>query len=427
MAITIQDQPYQWSPRGQKLMIVATSTEYAQDGFKYGVEVTNTDTGKTYTFFLSPALDNRLYFDMQSLVQLRNKETELMHATLVSSTFEEGNNALNEFSFVISEYWIVAGVLTLNAGSEEAGTNVSVVNGYYQVSDGYKPNANSGAIDVKYALNSNTSRMMSDRVNGTHQPTVLPGGFTRDNIFIPVREEDYGMLFIPGNSDLLSNNDALQYRIILYDNAFDSHIGSFVPLNGFDIEGLGVYPANINADDGYDIKPSDFPGWKFYQVNIKGTAGAQKSEYYIFYNICEYGRCECIFENIRLGWVNSRSGWEYLNFNKRSEMSNEIDRKVYRRNLFNSNTTIFNKYDRGLFQRQNLVQRVLSVTSDFIQQGEFELLRGLLASNQVHWIHDDGTFTPVNIDDTSFTEKNTRDGKLYNVTLKVRMANEYWS
>jgi hypothetical protein len=427
MAITIQDQPYAWSPRGQKLMIVATSSEYAQDGFKYGVEVTNTDTGKTYTFFLSPALDNRLYFDMQSLVQLRNKETELMHATLVSATFEEGDNALNRFNFIISEYWIVAGVLTLNTGSEVEGSTVAVVNGYYQISDGYKPSANGGIIDVKYALNSNQSRMMSDRFKDTHIPRKAIGGTSANNIFIPVREEDYGMLFIPGNTDWLVSNDAYQYRIILYDVNFNSNIGSWVALNGFDIEGLGVYPANINADDGYDIKPSDFSGWKFYQVNIKGTAGAQKSEYYIFYNICEYGRCECIFETIRLGWVNSRSGWDYFNFNKRSEFNNEIDRKVYRRNLFNSNTTIFNKWDRGLYQRQNLVQRVLSVTSDFIQQGEFELLRGLLASNQVHWIHDDGTFTPVNIDDTAFTEKNTRDGKLYNVTLKVRMANEYWT
>jgi len=427
MAITIQDQPYTWSPRGQKLMIVATSTEYAQDGFKYGVEVTNTATGKTYNFYLSPALDNRLYFDMQSLIQLRNRETELMHATLVSSTFEEAKNGLNKFNFILSEYWIVGGVLTLNTGSEVEGTMIAAVNGYYQVSDGYKPNANTGAIDVKYALNSNQSRMMSDRFKDTHIPRKPIGGASANNIFIPVREEDYGMLFIPGNSDYLASNDAYQYRIILYDVDFNSNIGSWIPLNGFDIEGLGVYPANINADDGYDIKPSDFPNWKYYRVNIKNAAEASKTIDYVFFNMCEFGMCECIFETIRLGWVNSRSGWDYFNFNKRSEFNNEIDRKVYRRNLFNSNTTIFNKYDRGLFQRQNLVQRVLSVTSDFIQQGEFELLRGLLASNQVHWIHDDGTFTPVNIDDTSFTEKNTRDGKLYNVTLKVRMANEYWT
>jgi hypothetical protein len=31
------------------------------------------------------------------------------------------------------------------------------------------------------------------------------------------------------------------------------------------------------------------------------------------------------------------------------------------------------------------------------------------------------------LDDTNYTEKKTRDGKLYNLTLKVRIANEYWT
>jgi len=426
MAITIQDQPYPWSPRGQKLMIVASSTNTGQDGFQYHVVVSNIVTGKTYSFFLSPAVDGRLYFDMQSLIQLRNLEQEYMHATIISTTFDDNSNAFNELAFNLSEYWIVGGVLTLNEGSTVYGENIAVVNGYYQVSNGYKPDANAGAVDVRYALSDIQSYMMSDRTPTTHQPPKRMGGFNENNVFIPVREEDYGMMFIPGNSNWLDNNDALQYRVILYDNTGDSHIGSFRSVAGYNVEGLGIYPANINDDDGYDIQPKNFPNWKFYYVQIKGTTGG-RSKIYIFYNICEVGRCECIFENIRLGWVNSRSGWDYFNFNKRSEFTDEIDRKVYRRTLFNSSPTIFNKFDRGLYQRQNLAQRVLSVTSDFIQQGEFDLLRGLLVSNQVHWIHDDGTFTPVNIDDTAFTEKNTRDGKLYNVTLKVRMANEYWT
>jgi len=426
MAITIQDQPYPWSPRGQKLMIVASSDNTVEDGFQYQVVVYNTVTDKTYTFFLSPAVDGRLYFDMQSLIQLRNRELEFMHATIISDSFDDNSNALNEVSFNISEYWIVGGVLTLNEGSTEYGDPFAVVNGYYQVSNGYKPDADAGADMVKYSLNTSTSRTMSDRTIETYQPINRPIGWNRENIFIPVREEDYGMLFIPGNSNWLDTNDVLQYRVILYDANNEAQIGSYRSVQGYNIEGLGIYPANINADDGYDIQPKNFPGWMHYYVQIKRAGGASSHRYF-FVNDCVYNRCDCIFENIRIGWVNSRSGWDYFNFNKRSEFTNEIDRKVYRRTLFNSSPTIFNKFDRGLYQRQNLAQRVLSVTSDFIQQGEFELLRGLLVSNQVHWIHDDGTFTPVNIDDTSFIEKNTRDGKLYNVTLKVRMANEYWT
>jgi hypothetical protein len=69
----------------------------------------------------------------------------------------------------------------------------------------------------------------------------------------------------------------------------------------------------------------------------------------------------------------------------------------------------------------------LTVTSDYITQDEFIYLRGLIVSNQVHLINDNGTYIAVNIDDTSYVEKTSYDGKLYNVTLKVRMANEYWT
>lgn len=426
MAITIEDQPYSWSARGQKLMIVASSTNTAQDGFQYGLVIDNTTTGQSFNFYIPPAIDGRLYFDIQSLVQIRNAEAATMHSHMISDEWNE-TGALNEFAFNISEYWIVAGVLTQNAGSIEYGTNVAIVNGYYQVSDGYKPNSNSGAQKVKYALTNNTSLTMSDRLPSTFVNKII-SGWGADNIFIPVREEDWGMMFIPGNDNWLASNDVLQYRIILYDAIFDSHIGSYLTINSAnDITGLPLYPANINSDNTYDIKPSDFPGWKYYRVNIKGSGLAQKSISYFFINACEFNLCDCIFENVRLGWVNSRSGWDYFNFSKRSEVTNEIDRKVYRRNLFNNTPTIFNSYDRGLYQRENMVQRVMTINSNYLQQGEFILLRGLLVSNQVHWIQDDGTFIPVNIDDTSYTEKNTADGKLYNLTLKVRIANEYWT
>jgi hypothetical protein len=98
--------------------------------------------------------------------------------------------------------------------------------------------------------------------------------------------------------------------------------------------------------------------------------------------------------------------------------------------LFNGTTEVFKATDRGLQERRNLVQQVITITSDFISEGEFQFLRSLLVSNQVEWLTQDAgedISIPVNLDDTSYVEKNTRDGKLYNVTLKMRIANEYWT
>jgi hypothetical protein len=162
-------------------------------------------------------------------------------------------------------------------------------------------------------------------------------------------------------------------------------------------------------------------------VRINNTSSVQVSADYIFWNECVYGNCECNWPNVRLAWVGARGGYEYFNFKKKSEYTTEVDRKIYKRPLFNNSPTIFYANDRGLNQRTNLAQRVLTVTSDFITQDEFIYLRGLIVSNQVHLINDDGTYIAVNIDDTSYVEKRTYDGKLYNLTLKVRMANEYWT
>jgi len=426
MAISIEDQPYTWAPRGQKLMIIASSTETGQNGFRYGVTINNATTGQSFDFYISSSPDGRMYFDMQPLIQLWNKEEKYMHSKALYTSYDDSVNALNEITFSISEWWIVAGVLTLNSGSAVSGTAIAVVNGYYQVTDGYQVFADTAAYNKGYALSDQNARAMSDRLPSTHLNRYLPG-WNANNIFIPVREQDYGLLYIPGNSDYLATNDVYQYRVIIYDSNYDSNVGSFVTLDGYDIEGLPVYPANINAEAGYDARPADYPGWKYYVINIKNSAVDKHSINYIFYNACEFNMCDCIFENIRLGWVNSRSGWDYFNFNKRSEFTNEIERKTYRKVLLNNTPTVFAPFDRGLKQRQNIVNRVLTINSDYIQKGEFELLRGLFVSNQVHWLQDDGTFIPVNIDDTSYTEKNTADGKLYNVTLKLRMANEYWT
>ena len=425
MAITINDQPYLWALRGQKLMIVAISDEVGNTGFKYGVQVIL--NGLPYQFYLSPAPDDRLYFDMNPLLDtMRNSEPQNFHFATDNTQVDTSGMTL---TFTLTEWWIVAGVLQENAGSAINGDSALAVNGYFQVIDGYKPNVQTGGAAVKQALTNTSSRAMSDRTVNT-SPFYLSQswslGVATNSIWIPVLEQDYGVLSIPGNDTYLTNNVVDRYTVTIFSST-GVPTQETIMLNGYDIENLPVYPANLNDWTGLTVKPSLFPNWRCYLVAVlNGATG--KSESYIFYNTHDYGQADCNFDNIRLGWVNSRGGWDYFNFTKKSEITNEIERKAFRKVLFNGTTQIFTANDRTLTQRQNLVQQVLTVTSDYITEGEFVLLRSLLASNQVTWLTEyDSKFIeiPVNIDDTSYVEKRTSDGKLYNVTLKVRMSNQY--
>ena len=427
MALTIVDEPFNWVVRGQKIMLIASSTEVAQQGFRYGLNITV--DAKTYTFYLSPAPDNNMYFDIAPLVDdLRNQQYHFG----TDDTIDD----LSKYSLSasITEWWLVGGVLTENEGSEVTMEGRIVINGYYQVFDGYKPNPEIGVDDIKYVLQVSFNYGMSDRKFGTHSwylaPTWNAGNPTAQNIvWIPSYETDYGTLSIPGNATYMYNNlvDNVQINLVKSNG---SMISDTIPLNGYDIEALPVYPANLNDWAApFVLQPSGYPGWRYYEVFAR-TGSTQSSVKYRFYNAAVYGQKDCHNDVIRLGWVNSRGGWDYFNFIKKSEMNDEIERKKYRKVLFNSTTSVFSKDDRGLFERRNLIQQVLTVTSDYIQEGEFLFLRSLLVSNQVVWLTErngENIALPVNLDDTTYTERKTRDGKLYNLSLKVRMANEYWT
>lgn len=424
MAITINDQPYTWALRGQKLMIRAISDEVGNTGFKYGVAVSV--NGLPYQFYLSPAPDDRLYFDMNPLLDtMRNLEPQNFHFATDNTQPDTSISLV----FQLTEWWIVGGVFQENVGSSINGDFALAINGYFQVIDGYKPNVETGSSKVKQSLTSTSSYAMSDRNNNT-SPFYLSQswgfGAATNSIWIPVLEQDYGVLSIPGNDTYLTNNVVDRFTITIFSST-GVPTQQTIMLTGFDIETLPVYPANLNDWTGLTVKPSLFPNWRCYTVGIlNGATG--KSETYIFYNTHKYGQSDCNFDNIRLAWVNSRGGWDYFNFTKKSEITNEIERKTFRKVLFNGGASIFTANDRTLTQRQNLVQQVLTVTSDYITEGEFILLRSLLASNQVTWLTEyDGKFIeiPVNIDDTSYVEKRSSDGKLYNVTLRVRMSNQY--
>jgi len=45
----------------------------------------------------------------------------------------------------------------------------------------------------------------------------------------------------------------------------------------------------------------------------------------------------------------------------------------------------------------------------------------------VHIVQDDGTFLPASIEDTSFLERRERNGKLYNLQLRVKYSQDYWT
>jgi hypothetical protein len=159
---------------------------------------------------------------------------------------------------------------------------------------------------------------------------------------------------------------------------------------------------------------------------------------YVFYNADKYGQHDCRYDKVRLGWVSTRGGWDYFTFIKRNEWANNLQRKQYTRILEDGTSQIFDPSQRQYVNRNVAVERTLLLTSDWIEENEFIYLRNLFASQQIVMLIDPTVYpvtyapakqvtVPVTLEENSFVEQRGRNGKLVNVSLRVKVAQDFWT
>lgn len=440
--ITIEQQPELFSLSRQDLVVVATSTETGQVGFKYRVHVLFASGTGEFEFFVTPNTGEACVINLKDLVSsLRLDEYGgIVHNQPSGLIYEDDSSFILFDEIGISEWWEVDGVLTENVGSEVGILEpIRVRQGYYAPEYGFQPDPESTDTNISFALNGITKRAMSDRKHDTHVWPLAASfslGTSASVIHIPVFEEDFGVLTFSGNSTILPSGTVAKVKIQLIDSSGAPH--SYTEnIGGNNAEHIYCYPANLNANTttvGLP-QPADYPNWRFYTVQFLTSANAICGVTYAFYNAELYGQHDCKHDRIRLGWANSRGGWDYQNFIKKNEESFNIDRKRYhkiRGNYADAAATsmgggfTYGGYEAGLTERGSIIQQFLSITSDWISEGEFEFLQSLMFSNQVHWIQDDGSFIPVVIEASDYVSRRERNGKLKNLDLKLRIANNVY-
>ena len=407
MAITINQQPYEYTPIGQRLMIVATSTNVANTGFRYVF-----DFG-SFQVNVQPNASNKGILDLapifrESLTHEAGKTSEIsIHKESTSVAF---------ISCTIKEGWLVDGVFTVSGSGMADIDDVYAFLSEYQVADGYRPNPN-----LRYALDGTDKYLLSERNVDTHKWIEASSrGLSSNWIYIPTRLADFGQLYSINNNGLLADNAADNLYVTTYDNSNAVVETASYPL-ATDLNAvsrLGSYPANLISEG------ADFTNVKYYTVQagqeIAFPIYTAMSRVYCFYLVDD----DCRFDNVRLGWANTCGGVDYFNFTKKSELSYNYDRKQYQKVIgdYNSSTFGFNTYDRGVTDRYVTTTKGLQINSDWVSVGEFNLLQTLCRSNDVFIINDDGSETPVLVDTQNFVIKDERYSKLYNVTLNLKYS-----
>lgn len=406
MAITINDQPYEYTPIGQRLMIVCSSTNVGNIGFRFVFD---------FGDFKVNVQPNASYKGILDLAPIFREQ--LKHdISLVTTDIATETSSVAPISCTIREGWLIDGVFTISGSGAAAIDDVYAFLAEYQVADGYKPNPNS-----RYAMDSEDKYLMSERTSDTHiwseaASRNLPRGW----VYIPTKLSDYGVMYTPSSTALLADNDFDIAVISTYDNNGDLIDTIKFHLVGSDniVNVVGAYYANVLTTS------VDLTGCVYYTIQIGKEIlfpiYTPASRVYCFYIVPD----DCRFDNVRLGWTNTCGGTDYFNFTKKSELSYNYDRKQYQKVIgnYNSTTFDFNDWDRGTTDRYVKTTKGLQINSDWVSVGEFELLQTLCRSNDVYIISSLGDKIPVLVDTQNFVIKDERYSKLYNVTLNLKYS-----
>jgi hypothetical protein len=424
MAITIQQQPYIFTALKQKLIVVATSTNIGQPGFRYVLTVSNGTT--TNVFYVQPNLSGALVFDLNPVVSqamdLGVNSTDAVPSLFASTTVQDAATSRNilGISTIIQEGYEVLGLFEVQA-TEYPLDGSALINAAFQISDGFNPNPS-----THFALTSGTSYIMSDLVRSTYAMDDMLSQYSlgANTIGITGFEDDYGVLTIPAdNGTTLTGNAIDDIQILQFDEAgalLQTDVLNCIIAAGT-INHLPLLPSNINDIFGLDAD------WHHYLLNFRNSGGTATARSIAVFKADD----ECRFDKIRLGWSNSRGGWDYFNFTKRSEESYSVERKRYRKVVGNYGTANageafgFNTYDRGMTERSPFVEKMMRIRTDFLTEGQFEYLKNLIYSESVYIINPDGSATPVLIDSNNYTAVKSRSSRKTDLELMLKFSNDY--
>jgi hypothetical protein len=406
MAITINDQPYQYTPVGQRLMLVCSSTNIGNAGFRYVFEF------GTFQVNVQPNASGKGMLDLAPIF----RESLTHDAGLLTTTNTTETSSVANISCSIKEGWLVDGVFTVSGSGMADINDVFAFLAEYQVSDGYKPDVN-----IRYALDGLSKYLMSERNIDTHKWIEASArGLSSDYVYIPTRLTDWGIMYTPSATALLPDNDFDIAVFSTYDNTntlIDTVKVELSDANNI-VNVIGANPMNLISGG------LDFTNVKYYTIQIGKEIlfpiYTPSSNVYCFYIVPD----DCRFDNVRLGWTNTCGGMDYFNFTKKSELSYNYDRKQYQKVIGSYNESIFgfNTSDRGSTDRYVTTTKGIQINSDWVTIGEFSLLQTLCRSNDAYIINDDGTMTPVLVDTQNFVIKDERYSKLYNVTLNLKYS-----
>ena len=397
---------------GQKLIYIASSSETAEDNFKYNVVVEYPDGAGDIEIFnglFDPNPSSNLVFDLSPIIKDRLRmDTEnndgAMLFTMPSTTGETSSAsyyASELFKVTINEYYgdpaeVVASGLTVAR---------QFIAGAFTNKDGFEPSM------------------------ANYSPTVLPNTtlgwyigrpVVDDIVTIKASDEDYGVICYSCDNVTTTNalyqlyNGAtlLSSEAILADaTGDDSHDG---------MNYLACYPANLNGDSGLTVKPNSTT-WTHYL--IRGYFGAPTfwtTKTLKFVNTphpCKHTPIQIAYHDIRNGC------WEFMRFDGRPTPSVSNDSKTYQKIIgdYTGDSFTFDSWARSKENYHNDIEEQWTLQSGLLDVYETQQARDIVKSPQV-LAYIQGQWLPVLVDTKNYSFQVEKISKATFAEIKITIA-----
>ena len=420
-----------------------TSTEFANAGFKYIVEIVDSITSQAYKFYISPNAVGSGVFNAKTIfnqlvrtdVTLPNSDDVILQ---IADAVVINENLVNTFTINLYEGYDVAGVFTEDTSVEVTYRLMCVYgkgksNFLVMGSNETKPIALSQCYDNTIGFNAETVATRINIPSSLQSQVINWQRISRSNV-LGAQDSAYKILsWIADDGTIINQSypyvNIANFTYVLYDNT-NTQVTTFDIAMQFLNSGLLHIPAGLkNLVDGSFITQAQADDTQFWTIVGVDASDVEVTAKYGFY-IDE----DCKYNPVHVYWLNQMGGWDSYSFIKKNERSIDVEKKRYKTYLGNYNTadvsTPFDtkNYSRSLNEREPITKTFINLTSDWITESEYKWMKDLFYSKSV-WMVDDNVdgynILPVVVEDTNYLMKRERNSKKYNQTLRLQLANEY--
>lgn len=419
-----------------------TSSEFANTGFKYIVEIED-PLSVSYKFYVAPNAVGSGVFNAKTIfnqlvrtdVTIPNSDDVILQ---ISDALVMNDNLVNNFKIDLYEGYDVAGVFTEDISVKDTYRLMCVYgkgksNFLVMGSNETKPIALSQCYDNTIGFNAETVATRINIPSSLQSQVINWQRISRSNV-LGAQDSAYKILswiaddatFINGNYPF---NTIANFRYVLWNDAYTQVTTFDIPMQFLDGALLHIPAGLKNLVDGSFITQTQANDTQFWTIVGVDASDVEVTAKYGFY-IDE----DCKYNPVHVYWLNQMGGWDSFSFIKKNERSIDVEKKRYKTYLGNYNTadvtTPFDtkNYSRSLNEREPITKTFINLTSDWITESEYKWMKDLFYSKSV-WMVDDNvdgfSILPVVVEDTNYLMKRERNSKKYNQTLRLQLANEY--